>query len=273
MQGRFVAPEGSCDCHAHVFGDVQRYPPVARRLYDPPNATVEDLLRIHAALGIGRGVIVQPTVYGTDNRLLVDTLRGHSNFRGVAAINDALSEDELLQLHAAGVRGVRFSLAGTPDLDMYDRCIRRIAPLGWHVKWAGSGADLVRHAAWLDGLQVPMVIDHLGAPDASKGVGQPDFQCVLTLLARANCWILLANADRRSAVGFPWADMAPFVSAAVKVAPDRAIWASDWPHLLYARPDLPDEGDLLEFLHRAVGNDATVRKILVDNPARLYGFV
>lgn len=228
---------------------------------------------MHATLGIHRAVIVQPTVYGTDNRLMCEIVEGNPHYRGIAVIDDSVSDEALRRLNQAGVRGARFQLAGAPDLEMYERCIERIAPLGWHVKFGANGADLARHRVWLERIEVPMVIDHLGAPEVTQGIEGAEFQGMLKLLERGNCWILLSNGDRRSAGSAPWADAAPFVTAVVRAAPERALWASDWPHLLYAKSPVPNDGDLLDFLAQCVADDATLKKILVDNPARLYGFV
>ncbi|MFM9971023.1 MAG: amidohydrolase family protein [Burkholderiales bacterium] len=265
-------PPGSCDCHFHVFGDTVKYPPKLQRTYEPPAANFADLRRMHDTLGISRGVIVQPAVYGTDNRLLSDSLVGQANYRGVAAIDDSVSDDELARLNRAGVRGIRFQLSGATDMAMVNRCIERIRPLGWQVKLGGSAEDLLRHAQSLRALDIPVVIDHLGTPDFALGLDQLGFRFVLEMLTRDNWWILLSNGDRRSLTGPPWSDVAPYVRAALAVAPSRALWASDWPHLLYAKPEVPNDGDLLELLYRLVPDQGLLEKILVENPAKLYGF-
>ena len=227
---------------------------------------------MHGTLGIARGVMVQPAVYGTDNRLLADCIAGNDNYRGIAAIDDSVSDAELARLDKAGVRGIRFQLNGAIERGFFERCVARIAALGWHIKLGGSGEDLLQRAAWLDALEVPVVIDHLGAPDIARGIDQPGFRYVLELLARENWWILLSNGDRRSVTGSPWHDAAPYVQAAVSIAPSRALWASDWPHLLYGNTFMPNDADLLEFLYRAVPDEDLLKKVLVENPAKLHGF-
>jgi 2-pyrone-4,6-dicarboxylate lactonase len=268
---RVLPPPHSCDCHFHVFGDPSNYPPAEKRTYDPPDATVEQLLKMHAALGIGRGVMVQPAVYGTDNRLLADALADRPNYRGVAAVDDSVSDTELDRLDDAGVRGARFNLGGTPDTAAFSRSIARIRELGWHAKIGGSGDDFVKHAAWLRSLDGPFVLDHLAGAEGARGLEQPVVALALELL-REGWWILLSNGDRRSSGTAPWDDMVPIAQAYAAAAPDRILWASDWPHLLYAKPEVPNDADLVELLYRYLPDKAALKKILVDNPARLYGF-
>ena len=269
-------PPKSCDCHVHIFGDPARYPTVQSRTYDPPPATVEDVGEMHRALGIERGVIVQATVYGTDHRLLLDGLNGRENFRGVAIVDDSVSDKELNRLHEAGVRGARFNLAGflgiAPTRAVFERSIARIEELGWHAKIHGSGDELVDRADWLRALRLPAVIDHLAGPDLRRGLDQPGCRLALDLLKQDNWWIMLSNGDRRSAGGHPWDDVIAFAQAYVAAAPDRTLWATDWPHVHYAKKSVPNDAELLELLYRYVPDPASRYKVLVDNPARLYGF-
>lgn len=271
-----LPPPKSCDCAVHIFGDPAKYPPAQSRAYDPLPATVEDLCEMHRALGIERGVIVQATIYGTDHRLLVDGLKGRENFRGVAIVDDSVSDKELIRLHEAGVRGARFNLAGffgiAPTKAVFERSIARIEELGWHAKIHGGGDELVEHADWLRPLRLPAVIDHLAGPDFRRELDQPGCRLALELLKRDNWWIVLSNGDRRSAGGHPWDDMIPFAQAYVAAAPDRTLWATDWPHATYQKKSVPNDADLLELLYRYVPDSALRSKVLVDNPARLYGF-
>jgi len=270
-------PRGSCDCQVHVFGPMDRYPPVPTRSYDPPQAGPAELARMHGALGITRAVIVQPTIYGTDHRLLIDTLQGRPNYRGVAVVNDRVSEAELASLHEAGVRAARFGLGGSIQAALtreeFMRSVGRVKALGWHVKIAASGDDLAKYEAWLRDLTLPVVIDHFAGTDPRRGLDQPGCRLVLDLLRDANWWIMLSNGDRRSAEpGAPWDDMRPFGEAYFAAAPERTIWGTDWPHVLYQKPAVPDDRDLLAFLRRIVPGEADLARVLVDNPARLYGF-
>jgi predicted TIM-barrel fold metal-dependent hydrolase len=272
-----IAPPGSCDCQVHVFGPMDKYPPLEKRSYDPPPATLEVLQGVHGAMGIERAVIAQATIYGTDHRLLLDTLKGRPNYRGVAVINDRVSDEDLTTLHAAGIRAARFGLGSSIQASLtheeFTRTVSRVQPLGWHIKIAASSDDLAKHESWLRDLTLTVVIDHFAGSDPKRGLDQPGCRLVLDLLRQPNYWIMLANGDRRSAGNAPpWDDMRPFGEAYLAAAPDRTIWATDWPHVLYAKPTKPDDRDLLAFLRRVAPDDATFRKILVDNPARLYGF-
>lgn len=271
------APLGACDCHFHVFGDPERYPP-SKPGSGPLAATITEAERMHRTLGIARGVIVQPMLYGTDHRLLIDCLHGDQRYRGVAIIDDSVTDHELGRMHEAGVRGVRLNLSRAyppasripRDREAFERTVARVAKLGWHVKILAMMDDLLTYESWLRPLKLTVVVDHLAAPDAGRGLDQPGFDVLLQLLKQDNWWMLLANGDRRSVSGFPWDDIAPFVRAYVDVAPDRTIWATNWPPALGGKPELPNPADLLEFFYRCVPDPAKQKKILVDNAARLY---
>lgn len=269
-------PAGSCDCQAHVFGASDRYPPIAKRAYDPPAAPFAELRAMHSSLGIERGVIVQATIYGTDHRLLLDTLKGRSNYRGVAVINDSVADDDLAALHRAGVRAARFGLGGSIVSSLtreeFERSIARIGALGWHAKIAASQDDLLKHESWIRDIRIPAVLDHFAGTDPSRNLDHPSCRLVLDLLAKPNWWIMLPNADRRSKQDTDWDDMVPFAQAFIAAAPGRTLWGTDWPHVLYAKPTVPPDRQLLAFLRRLAPDETTLRNILVDNPARLYGF-
>jgi predicted TIM-barrel fold metal-dependent hydrolase len=271
-----VLPPGSCDCQVHVFAGMDRYPPLERRNYDPPAVTAEDFARIRVAAGIERAVIAQATIYGTDHRLLLDTLKGNPQYRGVAVVNDGVSQDDLMVMHRAGIRAARFGLGSSIQVSLsreeFHRSVARIQDLGWHLRIAASGDDLARHESWLRDLTLPAVLDHLAGADPRRGLDQPGCELALDLLRKPHWWILLSNGDRRSVCGYPWDDMLPFARAFHAAAPDRTLWASDWPHVLYANPKVPSLADLLGFLWRAVPDEAAFKGVLAGNPARLYGF-
>ena len=271
------APAGGCDCHFHVFGDPALYPPRGRGA-GPLAASFADAGRMHRTLGIARGVIVQPMVYGSDHRLLLECLHADPRYRGVAVIDDSVTDRELARMHEAGVRGVRLNLSRAypassrvpSDREGFERTVARIAKLGWHVKILAMMDDLVTYESWLRPLRLTVVVDHLAAPDAKRGFDQPGFDLLMALLRQDNWWMLLANGDRRSAAGFPWDDIVPFVQAYVAAAPERTVWATNWPPALGGKPELPNPADLLEFLYRCVPDRAQQQRILADNPARLY---
>lgn len=266
-------PPGSTDAQIHVYGDPAVYPLDAGRVYDPFEATLDDALAMHRTLGIARAVIVQPTAYGTDHRLLLDSLRRTPQNRGTAIVDDTLGDAELERLHAAGVRGARFNftarMGAIPTPDAFERSIRRIAELGWHAKIRSSGAELVEHEALLRRLGVTVVIDHMGHLDLRAGVDQPAARLVVDLLREHGWWIMLSNADKQLAP--PWDDAVPLARAFIEAAPDRVLWATDWPHMGFVDRPAPNDADLLELLYRYADDDAEVlERILVDNPERLY---
>jgi predicted TIM-barrel fold metal-dependent hydrolase len=269
------APSGSCDCHFHVFGDPKTYPPSGKGSYHPPDADIHQLRKMHSALGIERGVICQATIYGTDHSLMIDTLKANPNMRGSGIVDDSISDKELERMHVAGVRAARFNFARflniVPDERTVRRTIDRITPLGWHIKIHGEYDEIIEHVPYLRSLQIPVVVDHLGRLDFTKGLDQPLLPLLEDLLRNENWWILLSNGDRFSAQPKPWADTIPFARRLFAAAPDRTIWSTDWPHVRYRRP-MPNDADLLELLYSALPDRADQTKVLVTNPARLYGF-
>lgn len=271
-----AAVPGSCDAQVHVFSpDSLRYPPAAKRIYDPPLGSMEDAMRMHAALGMERGVVVQATIYGTDNRLMADSIAGRKNYRGIAIVDDSVSDDELLRLHAAGVRGARFNFASflglVPSADEFRRSIRRITELGWHARVHSSGDELLGIEGLLREVTCPIVIDHMAHLEFSRGIKQPAMLLALDLLEGENWWVMLSSGDRSSAQEREWSDALPFGRRFLEAAPDRAIWCTDWPHVRYRKP-MVNDGDLVELLYRFVPEPELRKKVLADNPARLMGF-
>jgi predicted TIM-barrel fold metal-dependent hydrolase len=270
-----LPPPGSCDAQIHVYGDPARYPYAAGRVYDPvSDATFDRAQQMHRTLGIAHGVVVQPTAYGTDHRLLLDCLAENPAYRGTAIVDDGVSDEELTRLHAAGVRGARFNftsrMGAIPDPGVLVRSVARIAELGWHAKIRTSGAELLEHVALLRRLRATIVLDHMGHLDDSLGPQQPACRLIVDLLANDGWWIMLSNADKRNA--WPCDAAVPIAQAFIAAAPERALWATDWPHMGFMRWPVPNDADLLELLYRYAPDDATLHRILVDNPHRLYGF-
>lgn len=269
-------PANSCDCQVHVFGDPAKYPLRAAKAYEPyPDATIEAAQKMHRALGIDRGVVVQATAHGTDHRILFDALAGRPNYRGVAIIDDDVTDDEIRRLHAAGVRGARFNfwkaLNIAPTTESFLRSVKRISEYGWHAKIHSVEEDWLGLVDLLGSLDTPIVIDHLGHLHVETSTNGAPFRALQSLVQRDNVWILVSNADRVSNMPSPWNDALPVAQAFVKAAPDRAIWCTDWPHVRYDKP-MPNDAELLEFLYCAVPDEALRKKILVDNAARLFDF-
>jgi len=260
-----------------VFGPADRFPFAPGRRYTPPDAGVEDLARLHARLGLDRAVIVQASCHGTDHAALLDALRrGAGRYAGVAMIDEATTDDELDELHAAGVRGTRMNfvahLGGAPTADAVERIVARAAERDWHVVLHLDAADLARYAPLLALLPCPYVIDHMGRIDATAGLDQEPFRALLALLHRGDrCWVKLSGAERLTAAGPPpYDDVVPFAQALIAAAPDRVLWGTDWPHPNVRH--MPDDGDLVDLLAAFAPDEDVRHRILVDNPARLYDF-
>jgi predicted TIM-barrel fold metal-dependent hydrolase len=286
----FPVPAGACDCHMHVFGAAALYPPAALRVYTPGPAPISAWRAVAARLGLARVVLVQPSAYGSDNRAMLDAIaETGASARGIAVLAEDTPSAALAALAQAGVRGIRLNVKthGESDLAaLRQRLVReaeRIAPLGWHVQ---IYADLPVVAALADLIRtvpVPVVLDHMGGARAALGVGQDGFRALLDLLGTGRCWIKLSGAYRVSDREPDFADATPIARALVRENPERLVWGTDWPHIgthaAAPGPDAPaalyrdlDAGALLNLLAEAAGDAATLGRILVANPARLYGF-
>jgi predicted TIM-barrel fold metal-dependent hydrolase len=287
---KFPVPAGACDTHMHVFGDAGRYPPSPHRVYTPTPAPYAAWRALAGRLGLARVVFVQPSAYGTDNRALLDALtEAGAVGRGIAVVAEDASTAELEAMARAGVRGIRFNVKphGDTDIDALRRAFRRwaerIGPLGWHIQvfadlpMVAAAADVFRSSA------VPVVLDHMGGAVGARGTAQEGFAALRDLLGEGRCWVKISGAYRVSDHEPDFADATPIARALVKANPERIVWGTDWPHIgsHAAAPahDAPpviyrdlDTGALMNLLPEAAGDDATLRRILVDNPARLYGF-
>lgn len=273
----FTPPPGACDTHCHVFGPAHRFPFAEDRRYTPPDSGYEDLVDLHDRLGLDRGVIVQASCHGTDNSALLDALqRGEGRFAGVAMIDETHTKEQLAEMDRVGVRGIRFNfvrhLGAAPDWRRFWSQVERVEPLGWHVDLHVDPTELSSHASlWAD-LPTRFVIDHMARVDAAAGMGQKPFQLLLELLGTNDrAWVKISGAERITADGQrPYDDVVPFAHALIRTAPKRVLWGTDWPHPNVAH--MPDDGDLADLL-ALFAPDETVRdRILVGNPAALYGF-
>jgi len=267
------APPLTCDCHFHIFGPYDRYPLSAGRSYTPPAALVADYLAMADKVGIGRMVVVQASVYGTQNEVTLDAVQqfGPHRARAVVVIDDSFDDTALRAMHQRGARGVRFNMVsgnGTPE-EQLDALARRLAPLGWHIQIYAEGDKLAEIAPRLARLPVDVVIDHSGGVMAARGTAHPQFQALLRLLDSGRAWIKVCSY-RVSSAGQPWDDAAPNVQALVAAAPERCVWGTDWPH-----PQMdpaPEAGLLFDQFVEWVPDAALRQRILLDNAARLYGF-
>jgi len=282
-------PRNSCDTHLHVFGDAKAYPvgnPHA--LYGPPqDCNFAAVKALHDAMGIERAVLVQPTIYGTDHSLLHDVLKAapRQNYRGVAIVDDSIGDAELARLDSVGVRGARFNFGGNfklaPSLASFRRSLMRIRELGWFAKIFGFGDDFLVVEAELRKIDFPAIIDHMGGPDYGRGTAQPAVCLILDLLKNDNWWIGLSNGDLRSQAGYPWDDAVAFGRLFHAAAPQRCLWGTDWPHVhRFIRPDKDGQSDYgvdhefkrVALLERYVPDRRARDCVLVDNPARFFGF-
>jgi 2-pyrone-4,6-dicarboxylate lactonase len=274
-------PPLSCDCQFHIFEDVRKYPAKPGALYEPPNATFQDMRGVMRKLGFARGVIVHAMPYDTDHRLLIDTLstvEDPENIRAIAIIKDNVSDAELDKLNKLGVRGARFNLGRyynelrSPDALL--RSMERARELGWHARLHVAGPDILEHAEVFTKVKdLTFVVDHMGHADFSLGVHSPTVQWLIDRLKHHGWWLMLSNGSRLSSMTDDWDDAVPFGRAFVEAAPDRMIWGSDWPHVRWRKKRMPNDGELVELLYRYVDHDRDlIERVLVTNPARLHGF-
>jgi predicted TIM-barrel fold metal-dependent hydrolase len=266
-------PSGSTDCHAHVFESRFKLLPDAHVI--PPECTLDAYTRMLRTIGCDRAVLVQPSIYGTDNAAIEEALvSGKFNLRGIAVVAPDVSDRELERLHGLGFRGIRVNIAsGTPGLKLADapRLAERVKPLGWHLQFFANFREHPSLADEIAQLDITVVIDHFARVPASEGVNGHAFQALLALMRRDNCYAKLMGPYFVSDHPPDYADITPLARALVAVAPDRLVWATDWPHT-QGKKYMPNDGDLADMLAEWAPDEAQRRKILVDNPARLYGF-
>lgn len=271
----YKAPEGAVDAHCHVFGPGSEFPFAAERKYTPCDASKTQLFSLRDYLGFTRNVVVQATCHGADNRAMVDVLI-HSNgrARGVATVTPDVSDEELDRMHKAGVRGVRFNYVKRlvdPKPDAYYlKIIKKIKNYDWHVVIYFESGDLAEKWDFFTSLPVTIVVDHMGRPDVTKDPNGPEFARFLGFMERENVWCKVTCPDRLSQSGPPsYDDYVPFAKKVVEIFPERVLWGTDWPH-----PNLkshtPDDGKLVDIIPRIATTIEAQRKLLIDNPMRLY---
>lgn len=266
-------PRGACDTHIHFYDS--RYTAVPGTP-TPPDAAVADYRQVMAWLGIERVIVVQPNAYGADNRLtMAATAELGAAARAVVVVRPDVEDDELRRLTAAGARGLRIMalLGGTLGLDVAERMAARVAPFGWHLLLQLDGRELPQHEAMIRRLPCKVIIDHIGKFLEPVPVDHPSFRCLLRLVETGNVWVKLAAAYETSKTGGPaYEDVGVLARALVKAAPERMIWASNFPHAQAHRFGYPNEAALLDLMLNWAPNEADRRRIFVDNPAELYGF-
>jgi predicted TIM-barrel fold metal-dependent hydrolase len=281
----FGVPRGACDCHVHIF-DPTSFPYFSGRLYSPPEASIDDLHNLQTALHFDRVVVVTPSVYGVDNSCTLNAVRElGARARGVAVIDKTFSAAALDQMAAAGVRGVRlnFETAGESDPAAARRILgetaAQLASRNWHIQINTHLAVITALKSDIMGLSMPVIFDHFGGAKAAPGPSQPGFADLVDLVKSGHAYVKISAAYRTSDKTPDFPDTAPLAQALVAANPDRVVWGSNWPHpgrgpspTALAPPYPNDDGRVLNLLPTWVSDAAVRKKILVDNPARLYGF-
>ncbi len=271
----FIMPKGACDTHVHVFGPQAQFPFSDQRSYTPEDCTYEDLVQLHAVLGIDRAVIVHGGAHGIDNRATLAALdRNPSRLRGVAVIPSGLPQNELADMHRRGMRGCRMStvVSGGATFEHLDRLASETFDLGWHlVLHFHAASELIDIAPQLRATRSSFVLDHLARISAAEGVDSEPFRTLLQLLDTDRCWVKLASLYRLSAEPYPHRDMLPMIEKVVALRPDRILWGSNWPHPI-CPVAMPNDGDLVDLIPLWLPDARSQKLALVDNPTSLYGF-
>lgn len=269
---KLKAPALACDTHMHIYDD--RYAPAPTAAFKPPHAPVAAYREVQRQLGLARTVVVQPSGYGFDNSCTLDAVAAlGSSTRCVVVVKPTAKDAELARLTGAGARGLRYYMfpGGVLGWDTLEAMAARVAAYGWHVQLQLDGRDLAQHEALLSRLPCDLVIDHNGKFMEPVATGHPGFKTLLRLLERGRCWVKLSAPYETSRLGPPhYADVGALAKALVKANPERCLWASNWPHP--NQNPQPSSALMLDLLLEWAEDEATRRRILVDNPARLYGF-
>src|SRR5664279_361274 len=270
---RFALPPAATDAHCHVFGPGDRFAYASNRRYTPEDAPKEMLAALHAHLGVERAVIVQASCHGTDNAAMLDCIASApKRYRGVAIVDDSFNDADYDKLDAGGVRGVRFNfvkhLGGAPDMAVFNRVIDRVKGRGWHVVLHLDAPNIIPLSDMIRKLPLPFVVDHMGRVPSAAGVDQAPLRALLELAVLENCWIKVCGAERISMP--PYAAAVPIARALVEAAPTRVLWGTDFPHPNASHA--ADEADPVDLLPQFAATSLAQHCLLVDNPARLYGF-
>jgi 2-pyrone-4,6-dicarboxylate lactonase len=270
---KFAVPPNACDTHAHLFEPGPGYPLKAKRAYEPPAVTIEHYRQMLAALGMTRAVIVHSAVY-QDHQLTIDALQAAGGrWRAIAVADPQMSERDIAALDAAGFRGVRFNPYNNPAVGLagMEELVARIQPFGWHVQLHLNAKDLVELEPRLRRLPVDVVIDHIGHMPLAEGLANAGFQRMLAMLREEKCWVKVSAPMRFEDAKPPYPRVTPFAQAVIAAGPTRVLWGSDWPHVIFDGY-MPNDGELLDLLSQWAPDERVRNAILVDNPAKLYGF-
>jgi D-galactarolactone isomerase len=273
-QPKLKAPPNTCDCHMHIYDS--RFPVAANAKLRPADATVDAYRLLQKRIGATRNVVVTPSTYGTDNSCTLDAMaKLGATARGVAVVDTSVTDAELKRLNDLGIRGIRFNLvqSGATTVDMLEPLSKRVNDFGWHVQIHMLGGQIVETADLLQRLPSPIVFDHMARIPEPAGVDHPAFARVLKLIEKGRTWVKLSGAYMDGKVGPPsYADTSKVAAAYVKAAAERMVWGSDWPHPTEKADAKPDDAVLFDLLPNWAPDEATLNRILVDNPAKLYRF-
>jgi 2-pyrone-4,6-dicarboxylate lactonase len=274
-QPKFVVPEGAVDAHCHVFGPASKFPYSPARKYTPCDASKEQLFALRDFLGFSRNVIVQASCHSTDNRALVDALETAGDLaRGIAFVDETITEQELSEMDKAGVRGVRFNfvkrLVDTVPVEKLRAIADKIRPLGWHVVVYFESQDIDDVVPFLEELNMTIVIDHMGRPNVEKGIDSPEFGKFISLMERnPNIWCKVSCPERLTLTPPDYSDVVPFAKTLVDLFPSRVLWGTDWPHP-NMKSHTPDDGHLVDVIPQIATTAEQQQMLLVTNPMKLY---
>lgn len=269
----FKLPAGAVDCHMHIYDD--RFPSAPGTTLRPPNASLEQYRKVQARLRVQRNVVVTPSTYGTDNSCTLDALKRFGpNARGVAVVDMSVTDAQLAEMHAAGVRAIRFNLSypGATTVDMLAPLASRIGALGWHIELVVQGAKLPALEPHLLALPCPLVIDHIAHVPQPGGLQSDAMRTAQRLVDKGNTWITLSGPYVDTKTGAPaYADVEPVAKAFIGMAPERMLWGTDWPHPT-EKTHKPDDAALVDTIAGWIGRADWQQMIFVANPVKLYGF-
>jgi len=270
----FMLPQGACDSHCHVFGPEDTFLYASTSSYVPVDAPKELLFSRHRHLGIDRAVIVQASCHGIDNRAMIDALKTAGDaYRGIAVVNSEITETELREMHEVGIRGVRFNfvkrLKARQPIEVQMKILEKIKDFPWHLVVYFEPLDLPEIKSFLEQVQVPVVIDHMGCIPAGKGVSSKEFEELANLLRDDRFWIKVSCPERLSTQGSPYLDMDEIASELINMIPKRVLWGTDWPHP-NMKKEAPDDGILVNRIARICPDEQQQKSLLIENPTRLY---
>ncbi|WP_243977869.1 amidohydrolase family protein [Vibrio natriegens] len=271
----FKVPEGAVDSHCHVFGPASKFPYSPKRKYTPCDASKEQLFALRDYLGFSRNVIVQASCHGTDNAALVDALNTAGDLaRGIAFVDETVTDEELQLMDKSGVRGVRFNfvkrLVDTAPKETLKQIAEKIRPLGWHVVVYFEAQDIDEVAPFLNELDMTVVIDHMGRPDVSKGVYSEEFEKFINMMeSNPQIWTKVSCPERLTLTPPDYSDVVPFARELVERFPERVLWGTDWPHP-NMKSHTPDDGHLVDVIPKIAPSEELQQALLVTNPMKLY---